>query len=188
MSEDDPGLEGCPICQDKECQRHLLACFDKSGDEGEFGVGLLDGALFDAKEIKQVLERARLAWVQSIRATGKPKAPPWIMKESSLRRYFDALGGIDVDKYDSDEDAASDLAAMTDMEWEHAREDFLWEDLSSCGWLGERTGKESYYGGFPAATTYLYWWAPNPREIVEKFRAKLQSMLLEAKAQLPEEG
>jgi hypothetical protein len=56
----------------------------------------------------------------------------------------------------------------------------LREDLSSCGWLGERTEKEIYYGGFPAATTYLYWWAPNPREIVEKFRAKLQSMPLEA--------
>jgi len=51
----------CPICEDKECQRHLLACFDKSGDVGEFGVGLVDGALIDAKEIPQVLERARLA-------------------------------------------------------------------------------------------------------------------------------
>jgi hypothetical protein len=35
MSEDDPSLEHCPICQDKECQRHLLARFDASGDEGE---------------------------------------------------------------------------------------------------------------------------------------------------------
>jgi hypothetical protein len=79
MSEDDPNLERCPICQDKECRRHLLACFDKSGDEGEFGVGLIDGALNEAQEIEQVLERARLVWVQSVRVTGKPKAPPWIM-------------------------------------------------------------------------------------------------------------
>jgi hypothetical protein len=181
MSEDDPGLDGCPICRDKECQRHLIACFDKSGEEGEFGVGLLDGTLNEAQEIEQVLKRARLAWVQSIRATGKPKAPPWIMKDEwGLRRYFDALGGIDVDKYDSDEDAVDDLAANTENEVWCAREKFLCEDLSSCGWLGERTEKEIYYGGFPAATTYLYWWANNPREIVEKFRIKLQSMLLEA--------
>jgi hypothetical protein len=73
--EDDTSLEGCPICQDEECQRHLLARFDASGDEGEFGVGLTSGALDEAQEIEQVLKRVRLAWVQSIRATGKPKAP-----------------------------------------------------------------------------------------------------------------
>jgi hypothetical protein len=27
-----------------------------------------------------------------VRATGKPKAPRWIMKERGLRDYFDALG------------------------------------------------------------------------------------------------
>jgi hypothetical protein len=113
MSEDDP-LERCPICQDKECQRHLLARFDELADQGAFGVGLAGGALFDAKEIEQVLKRARLAWVQSVRATSKPKAPPWIMKVRGLGHYFGALGGIDVDKYDSDEDAVHDVAVETD--------------------------------------------------------------------------
>ena len=121
MSEDDPSSERCPICEDKECQRHLLARFDASGDEGELGVGLVGGALYDVNEIETVLERARLAWVQSVRATGKPKAPPWIMKERGLRYYFDALGGSDVAKYDSDEDAVHDLAASTENELGHAR-------------------------------------------------------------------
>jgi hypothetical protein len=179
MSEDDPSLEHCPICQDKECQRHLLARFDELGDQGAFGVGLAGGALFDAKEIEQVLQRARLAWVQSVRATGKPKAPPWIMKVRGLGYYFDALGGIDVDKYDSDEDAVHDVGVETDMEVWHAREDFLWEALSSCGWLGDRT-EEEFNSPVGLSTTYQYWWANEPREIVEKFRAKLQSMLLEA--------
>ena len=86
MSEDesDTSLEGCPICQHKECQRHLLACFDKLGGDGEFGVGILGGALIDATEIPKVLERAELAWVQSVRATGKPKAPPWIGEGDDL--------------------------------------------------------------------------------------------------------
>jgi hypothetical protein len=180
MSEDDPSSERCPICEDKECQRHLLACFDASGDEGEFGVGLVGGALHDVTEIETVLERARLAWVQSMRATGKPKAPPWIMKERGLGYYFRALGGIDVEKYDNDEDAAHDLAVQTDDELGHARDDFLDEVLFSCGWLGDRTGEPLDYGGFYCSSTYLNWWAFKPREIVKKFRAKLRSILLEA--------
>ena len=67
----------------------------------------------------------------------------------------------------------------TDIEVWHAREEFLWEALSSCGWLGERT-EEPFESAVGLSTTYLYWWAPKPREIVEKFRAKLQSMLSEA--------
>lgn len=89
------------------------------GDLGAFGVGLAGGALFDVKETEQVLKRARLAWVQLVRATGKPKAPPWIMKVRGLGYYFDALGGIDVDKYDSDEDAVHDVAVEADMDSDH---------------------------------------------------------------------
>ncbi len=59
----------------RNAKRRLLACFDESGDAGEFGVGLVDGALMDAEEIPEVLERARLAWVQSMRATGKSRRP-----------------------------------------------------------------------------------------------------------------
>ncbi len=181
--EDDTNQAGCPICEDKECQRHLLACFDESGDAGGFGVGLVGGALMDAKEIPQVLERARLAWVQSIRVTGKPKASPWVMKDKcGLRNYFDALGGIDVDKYDSDEDAVHDLAANTENELWHARENFLSEALSRCGSVSTTSSGDVPHGGFAAETTYQYWWAENPREIVEKFRAKLRSMLLAARA------
>ena len=68
MSEDDPSFERCPICQDKECQRHLLARFDTSEDEGEFGVGLAGGALVDAKEIEQVLGHV---WPPA-------RPPPWV--------------------------------------------------------------------------------------------------------------
>jgi hypothetical protein len=37
MTEDDSTSERCPICDKKECQKHLLARFDASGDEGEYG-------------------------------------------------------------------------------------------------------------------------------------------------------
>jgi hypothetical protein len=173
--EDDPS-EHCPICKDKECQLHLLARFDVQGD-GEFGVGLAGGALCEASEIATVLERARLAWVQSMRATGKPEVPPWIMQERGLRDYFDALGGIDVEKYHGDEDAVHDLKAETEMEIWHAREDFLWEALHKCGWFGEKT--EEQFDVPLLSTRCLSWWAFKPAEIVTKFRAKLRMILLE---------
>ena len=54
----------------------------------------------------------------------------------------------------------------------------MWENLSGCGWMGEKTEVEV---NIPfMSTAYLYWWPSSPREIVEKFRAKLQRMLLEA--------
>jgi hypothetical protein len=92
--EDDPTAECCPICKDKECKVHLLGRFDESGDEGELGVGLIDGPLCNVNEIEEVLQRARLAWVQSVRAAGRPEAPQWIMNERGLQDYFDALGGL----------------------------------------------------------------------------------------------
>jgi hypothetical protein len=110
MSKDDPTSECCPICKDKECKIHLLARFDASADEGELGVGLIDGSLCDVNEIEEVLQRARLARIQSARATGKPKAPRWIMKERGLRDYYAALGGLggfNPEEYESDEDAES---------------------------------------------------------------------------------
>jgi hypothetical protein len=145
VSEDDP-IERCPICEDKKCRKHLLAIFDASGETGEFGVGLCDGPLCKVREIEEVLERSSLAWVQSVRAIGKPEAPWWIMKEPGLKDYFDALGRsssggsvtFDPVKYESDEDAAWDLRANSDEPWA-AREEFLYETLRSCGWKEDRT-------------------------------------------------
>jgi hypothetical protein len=118
-----------------------------------------------------VLERARLAWVQSIRDTGKPKAPPWVMKDKwGLRCYFDALGGIDVDKYDSDEDAVEDLAANMENELWHARDEFLWDALQRYGSVSATSSEDVPHGGFAAGTTYQYWWAENP----ERDRRKVQ--------------
>ena len=103
--EDDATSERCPLCKNQECKTHLLACFDASGDEGAFGIGLVDGPLYYVNEIGKVLYLARLAWVQSVRATGKPKAPRWIMKERGLLDYYDVLGrpdGLDLEKYEND--------------------------------------------------------------------------------------
>jgi hypothetical protein len=89
------------------------------------------------------------------------------------------LGGFDLEEHGSDGDAASDLSQYTDSEHLRARE-FLDEVLSSCGWDGDRT-EELFDSISGQSTTYLSWWAAKPREIVKKFRAKLQTLLLEAR-------
>jgi hypothetical protein len=66
--EDESGLEICPECGAEDCEAHLLAAFDLSGDEGEFEVGLVGGALYDLDAIGKVLELARRTWVQRSRA------------------------------------------------------------------------------------------------------------------------
>jgi hypothetical protein len=103
------------------------------------------------------------------------------MKERALQEYFDELGsaGFDLKEFESDEEAASFLPAYTDNATWHAREEFLWEVLSSCGWMGERT--EEPFDSIPGlSTTYLSWWADKPREIVKTLRAKPKRILLEA--------
>jgi hypothetical protein len=182
VSENNPISERCPICKDKECKVHLLARFDASGDEGALGVGLTDGPLYDVNEIEETLQHARLAWVRSMRTTGKPQAPRWIVKERGLRDYFESLGGMghfDLEAYDSDEDAADDLRQHTDTEHVRAWE-FLDAVLYSCGWLGEKTDEEC---DIPLrSTTYLSWWAFEPSQIAKRFRAKLRRILSEAPA------
>ena len=120
-----------------------------------------------------MLQRARLAWVQSVRATGKPKAPQWIMKERGLRDYFHALGDsgdFDLVKEESDQTAANFLDAYTDDALWYAREEFLDDFLFSCGWGGQRT--EEDYEAFMRSTTYLNWWASNPSEIVKRVQGE----------------
>jgi hypothetical protein len=67
----------------------------------------------------------------------------------------------------------------TENEIWHAREGFLREGLSSCGWLGEKT-EEPFDSSPGMSTTYFSWCAFKPSGIVERFRAKLQNILLES--------
>jgi hypothetical protein len=52
------------------------------------------------------------------------------------------------------------------------------EALEACNFVFAIPEKLFDFPGL--STIYLYWWAPKPREIAERFRAKLQSVLLEA--------
>jgi hypothetical protein len=179
MSEDDPTPERCPICKDEKCKIHLLGCFDASGDEGVFGIGLVGGPLSEVKEIEEVLQRAQLAWVQSVRAAGNPEMPQWITKSPSLRYYYDQLGDagdFDPEQYESDEDAACDLSAHTNFNNMRAVE-LVEELLNGCGRI-EKTKED--YEALMRSTTYVSWWTSDPSEIVERFRGNLRMILLGA--------
>jgi hypothetical protein len=180
--------ERCPICETWDCEKHLLALFDATGGTGEYGVGLTDGPLSEVKEIEELLERTCLAWVQSVRTTGKPKAPQWIEKEPDLKYFFDALGrgsyedgaGFDPAKYESEQDAAWDLRANSEDIKMIAREMCLYELLRSCGWKEDTTETDLWRADSQWADKFILWWALKPREIVKTFRAKLQGILSEA--------
>jgi hypothetical protein len=97
---------------------------------------------------------------------GSQRSPVGLREKQAYQRYFEALGRPDgsvdfLDKYESEEEAADYLPEETDFEWEHAREDFLWEALLEYGDL-RRTDEE--FDRPLMSTTYLSWWTFKPRD------------------------
>ena len=128
-------------------------------------------------ELEAVMKQARLAWVQSVRSTGEPVAPRWMEKVPGLDSYFAKLGSgvVDIAKYENDEDAAHDPGANTGI---LDSQEFLWELLSACGWLGDQT--EEDFEALMRSTRYVSWWSARPSAIVKTLRRTLQTALLEA--------
>jgi hypothetical protein len=69
----------------------LLARFDASGDEGHYGIGLVGGHLYEEYEIEEVLDRTRLAWVQSGAGHREAQGPPLDYGRTSPPRLFQDL-------------------------------------------------------------------------------------------------
>lgn len=182
--DDDDGNTGnCPLCGTQDCPDHLLACFDVTfadAGEGNHGIGVVNGPLYDVEEIGEVLDLARLAWVRSVRTAGSPTSPPWIDEVPGLSGYFDALGDsgdFDIADHDDDEDAARELAGSTDYHSIRARE-FLEEALIACGWSGETSEEE--FDGLGQSTIYLSWWDADPRSRATELQALLKVILVKA--------
>jgi hypothetical protein len=61
----------------------LLASFDVDPAEGEFGIGLVGGTLYNINEIGTLLEKITLEWVHAAQREerdedGNPIAPRWV--------------------------------------------------------------------------------------------------------------
>ena len=98
-------------------------------------------------------------------------------KIPGLYDYFAKLGSglFDIAKYENDEDAVYDLGANTCI---HDSQEFLWELLSACGWLGDQT--ETYFEALMRSTKYVSWWSARPSAVVKTLRRTLKTALLEA--------
>jgi len=174
--DDEGGSAKCPECGTEDCEAHLLGAFDRSGDEGEFGIGLVGGPLCELNAIGEVFELIRLAWVKSVRNSGKPTPPEWIEKTLSLKDYFEDLGtddGFDIADYDGDEDAADDLVAYSDDHVTTAT-GVLERLLNQCGWAGASVQRTQSEDDVPLySTTYESWWHPEPEKVVARLKHKL---------------
>lgn len=116
--ERGPSDVPCPFCAQKagDCE-HFLAIFDCTfAGEGEFGIGLKGGTLFDVNEIGQLFPEiaeyfARIRYRSG--ASGSVRAP----KMDLLTDYINAAKNVEIDPEDyrpEEEDYVSDYLSMID--------------------------------------------------------------------------
>jgi hypothetical protein len=160
--DDEGTVEQCPYCDAKDCDAHRLGIFDADQAEGKFGIGLIGGPLYEINAIGEVLNLTRLAWVHSVRTTGKAKPPQWVLADTDLKDYFQSLRdrGINVERYKSDEDAADDLDANQSSSGARV---FLEQVLGKCGWSRECTRSEHHVPLYSAS--YETWWALSQKRL-----------------------
>jgi hypothetical protein len=115
--ERGPSDVPCPFCaqKDGDCN-HFLAIFDCTfADEGEFGVGLKGGALFDVNEIGQLFPEIA-EYFARIRYRFGTSGPVYAPKMGVLTDYIYAAKNavIDPKGCKSEEDYVSDYSSMID--------------------------------------------------------------------------
>lgn len=110
-----PSDVSCPFCAQKagDCD-HFLAIYDCTFDgEGEFGIGLKGGMLFDVEEIGQLFPEIA-EYFARIRYRSGASDPVQAPKMGALTDYISAAknAAIDPKDYKSEEDYASDYLVM----------------------------------------------------------------------------
>jgi len=115
--ERGPSDVPCPFCAQKAggCN-HFLAIFDCTfADEGEFGIGLKGGALFDVNEIGQLFPEIA-EYFARIRYRSGTSDPVQAPKMGALTDYINAAknAAINPKDFKSEEDYASDYLSMID--------------------------------------------------------------------------
>jgi hypothetical protein len=112
--------QDCPICNRDRCTAHLLACFDIDPYEGELGIGLVGGKLYDVDEIDELLTKVTGAWVEAVRGAegDEPIVPDWISKHRPLFEFDNSIGSevdvIDVVNEEEDDDAIQTVRDESD--------------------------------------------------------------------------
>lgn len=173
-SNGEPEQDGrrCPYCG-RACDTHLLGFFDRYGD----GLGLIGGSLYGLAELKDVLQRVRIAW---LRADGEPP-PAWVAAVPALRFYFEWLGCLEHEEISADE-GEEDIAwqmAWTAGHRSLARDVLGWLLEQECGWRRETSEWEK--DDTPGlSTVYELWWAEDPAVLADRLRERLRRILMTA--------
>ena len=166
----------------------LLASFDADPAEGEFGIGLDGGALYDINEIGTLLEKITLEWVHAAQREerdkdGKPIAPRWIANDPPLSEFFGTLGyGVD----------PSEVESATDEEVLEKLRENDWDDWAYFAkWLIEALTFEGGWGGAQTedqidvplrSTRSTNWLAKDPKSVELALQKSLQQILASAEA------
>lgn len=153
----------CPVCEESygTCG-HLLACFDLSAEHGDFGVGLVDGALRDVEEIDWFRKVFLADAAKAILANGNaPKRPDWCAA-SQVGELWTAL--VVEPKWEAEsslDELVDDLRVSSHAAWRL----FLSEIL------------DHGFGTTGSSTSYECWWNGDPQHDVEVLRKALRGLL-----------
>ncbi len=118
----------------------IVASFDVDPAEGEFGIGLDGGALYDIKEIGTLLEKITLEWVKAVRSVeeeGKPIAPRWIANDAHLSEFFETIGyGVSLSEVRDASDQNEAAYMVQENDWAYFAKELIWTLTSASGWDG----------------------------------------------------
>jgi hypothetical protein len=178
---DADGAGLCPICaqpaQDDRCAHHLGAFDITFAGEGQYGVGLLGGALYDVREIGEVFNAARVDYAKA-RIGGKSytaAVPAWCKEDPALKKYVGSFKGTEL----FDPDSTDDVQEYADFLAGEGPANLLRAALSA--WLkslGIRVISTRWQQDIPMVSSdYEEWWCQSPRDAAAKLTHRLREML-----------
>lgn len=168
----------CPFCGQRGSQcSHLLACFDCTfSREGEYGIGLVAGALFEVKIIGALFGTISDCYA-SARCKGKKAKLPKSLKGYEFQEYIQALHKtrLDPKDYKSEESYCWDFHVNIEYYDVLVRKTLL-ELLD-----GDYCERRAVLDVPMRSSNYLFWFCRDTNATVDKLRNKLAKYLSDFK-------
>jgi hypothetical protein len=162
----------------------LLASYDVDPWEGEYGIGLVGGTLYDIKEIGTLLEKITLEWVGAARREerdedGDPIAPRWVKNNRLVSEFFSTIGyGVDLSEVRSASDEEEGMDMVRENDWALSAKVLIEALTLESGWGGAET--EGQIDVPLRSTRSTDWWATDPESIALALQRSLQQILASA--------
>jgi hypothetical protein len=174
------------VVKKRSGKARLLASFDVDPAEGEFGIGLVGGTLYNINEIGTLLEKITLEWVHAAQREerdedGNPIAPRWVKNNPDVSEFYHSLGfGVDPSEVDSasDEEVLDKLNQNDWNDWAVFAKDLIEALTSESGWDGTETEEQI---DVPLRSTRITdWWGKDPESISLALLKSLRQILASA--------